>query len=337
MHKGFPHPNEEKKRRAKIGLPSSKGSDDNLWSKVSKGVNVAKRQGLKAAFNLAMTGSTPSESNKSFFEEIKVRDLKPEYEKKQREIDNLLGGMSALAAEEWLTSPVGKKRFDEAHDYGEAYSRSYDAKIYDDDMFTWSSLTGRTEEYEMPGGLGEGIMMPTRPGSIARKNNQSPGEFPDPSTREYVPLSADIPGAWLTPDKDRGLIFTEDEQPSSIDRFKKVWSEGDDLSESFRSLSNYNLLFEDETGDVSIIQTHDHKRDDKLMDKIKNREGGYRDIKGHAVFDMINRLKPKNIYYMDAGQNQAFYRTGKQSSFQEGDWSPYSYTTTMMGAWRGKN
>jgi hypothetical protein len=336
MHKGVPHPNDEKKRRAKIGLPTGKKSDESLWNKVSKGINVAKRQGFKAAFNLATTGSAPSESNKSFFEEIRVRDLKPEYEKKQQELDDFLGGMTTEEADKWLGSPVGKKRFDEAHDYGEAYSRSYDAKIYDDDMFTWSSLTGRTDEYEMPGGLEKGIMMPTRPGSVARKEE---GEryIRGQSNREYVPLSDDIPGGWLTPDKDRGLVFTEDEQPTSIDRFKKVWSEGDDLSKSFRSLSNYNLLFEDETGDVSIIQTHDHKRGDKLIDRIKNREGGYRDIEGDAVFDMINRLKPKNIYYMDAGQNQAFYKTGKESSFQEGDWSPYTYTTTMMGAWRGKN
>ena len=47
-------------------------------------------------------------------------------------------------------------------------------------------------------------------------------------------------------------------------------------------------------------------------------------------------MKPKNIYYMDAGQNQAFYGT-KGQGFIEGDWAPYSNTTTMMGKWRGSN
>ena len=308
---------------------------ESIFKKIEKALDVAKRQGIVAAWGLATKGISTSKVKPEFYKSKKVREYTVEQKKFIKEFDDLSHSVYSKGGVEgynkWQKSPTAKSLYERAHVYPK-YKFNYDTKVYDDDMYDWSSL-GRTDRAKVPGGLGEGVFMPTRPGSV--KYSGTSFDYNDFSN-EYVPLSEDIEGSWLTPDKNGGLVMTSDEQEGSIDRFRKIWSEGESLEDAFSGESVYNLLLEDELGDVSIIKGTDYNLmgQDRLNIAEFKRMG--KSTQNEAVLNLLDEMKPKNIYYMDAGRNQAFYGT-KGQGFEEGDWAPYSSTITMMGKWRGSN
>tara|TARA_R110002020_G_scaffold164316_1_gene350868 strand:+ start:1009 stop:1938 length:930 start_codon:yes stop_codon:yes gene_type:complete len=301
--------------------------------KLKKGLNVARKQGIRQAVDLATKGHTSS-YNKSkdwtsmVSESAKIREHTPSQLSKIKKFDDSASSYKTdKSFNKYLKSKEGSKLFEEAYSNQE-YESNYDYKVYDDDEFEWSS-TGRTDKGSIGDNIGKkGILMPTRPGSVRRQEYETKksafgGSYTDylpqdSNKREYVPLSEDIPGAWLTPDKSgRGVIFTDKEQEGSIDRFRKSWTRGDPLEKAFSGELSYNLLFEDDAGDVSFVQGTDYNK--KLSGKKRNK----------AIKSLMEKMNPKNIYYQDAGMNQSFYQSSP------GKERPYSNTTTMYGKYLG--
>ena len=299
--------------------------------KIKKGISVAKKQGFRQAFDLATKGHTSGyQSGKDWSsmisESSRVREYTPAQLEKIERYDRAADPYTTdRAFNKWSSTEEGSRLFDEAYTNPE-FKSNYEYKVYDDDQFSWSS-TGRTDKGSIGKNIGErGILMPTRPGSVRAKTNlPRPGEkraryIPpeDRNQREYVPLSENIAGAWLTPDKSgRGVVFTDKEQEGSIDRFRRSWTRGDPIEKAFSGEIGYNLLFEDDAGDVSFVQGVDYN---KFRSRKKRNE---------AIANLMKKMNPKNIYYQDAGMNRAFFQSAP------GRERPYSSTTTMYGKYLG--
>ncbi len=300
---------------------------DVITSKVDRFADVAQRQGLSQAIGLALGKDVTEQGiqKQELYENYSEKVLSDAWKQKESIFQAKLNTMEkehgTKAVDKWLKSKEGQTEFDKIYGKAEAkYAEKWHkTKVYDDDLFDWQHGGNPTDKVPQMGEGEEGILMPTRPGAYGL-------------TDDYIPLGPSVEGKWLTPDEGGGLIMTDERKDSSIERMRHIWKHGDTLEGAFINENTYNLLFEDKSGDVSIVQSTDYLH----QSGENNFAGGliYNPItddekKSHSgILDMINKLNPQNIYYQDAGMNAPFY---SRSRYDDDDIVPYGNTTTMMG------
>jgi len=306
-----------------------------LWDKAKKFYNVATKQGLGNAYSLATKGWIPRgdmnthSANLTKFEETNQawKDV----------TDWLAAGGSDDSNPNRLPGYTDKE-ISEIH--ANRFSAHGEYEVWDDDVFVWRNVTPDERSRDAPI-KDMSMMTPTRPGSYAYQyegiNPQYDKDEAYRSLKEFddqsPPQLQNVQGNWLTPDPNdpsgAGLVFTDEKQPTSIDQFKRIWGKGDEVEGNFTNEGLYNLLFEDDKGDVSIV---------KALDQLNYMSNN--GITNEAVVRAIKDLNPQSIYYMDAGMNQDFFYdsylpesmwgTLQGPGIQEG-YFPYTHTGGMVG------